>query len=139
LLPSLARRVGRTVRYTPPRSTDMVGLGHSRAQRQHVRIGGSADGTIRCLDVTVVGDAGAYPLVGPNLPNNTTTLLPGPYRIEHVAARFSSVVTNTPPTTAYRGAGRPEAGALLDRAVDRFAAEVGLDPLEVRRRNLLTA
>ncbi|MBK5221740.1 MAG: xanthine dehydrogenase family protein molybdopterin-binding subunit [Acidimicrobiia bacterium] len=139
LLPYLARRVGRPVRFVPPRSADMVGLGHSRAQRQHVRIGGDRDGTIRCLDAQLVGDAGAYPLVGPNLPNNTASLLPGPYRIEHVRGRFSSVVTNTTPTTAYRGAGRPEAAALVDRAVDRFAAEIGVDPVEVRRRNLIGA
>ncbi|QGG96749.1 xanthine dehydrogenase family protein molybdopterin-binding subunit [Actinomarinicola tropica] len=137
LLPFLARRAGRPVRFTPDRSQDMVGLGHSRAQRQSVRIGGDRDGTIRCLEADIVGDAGAYPLVGPNLVVNASTLLPGPYRVEHVRARFRSVVTNTTPTTAYRGAGRPEAAALVDRAVDVFAAEVGMDPIEVRRRNLI--
>src|SRR5690606_26465129 len=137
LLPFLARRAGRPVRFTPPRSADMVGLGHSRAQRQEVRIGGRRDGTILCLEADIVGDAGAYPLVGPNLVVNASTLLPGPYRIPHVRATNRSVVTNTTPTTAYRGAGRPDAAALVGRAVDRFAAEIGLDPADVRRRNLL--
>lgn len=137
LLPYLARRVGRPVRFVPPRSADMVGLGHSRAQRQTIRIGGDRDGTIRCLDADVVGDAGGYPLVGPNLVVNATVMLPGPYRIEHVRGTYRSVVTNTTPTTAYRGAGRPESAALIDRAVDLFAAEAGLDPFEVRRRNLI--
>ena len=137
LLPLLARRTGRPVRYLADRTDDMVGLGHSRAQRQTLRIGGDRDGTIRCLDVHIVGDAGAYPLASPNLINNTGVLLPGPYRIEHVRFSGDSVVTNTTPTVAYRGAGRPEAAALVDRAVDLFAAEAGLDPLEVRGRNLL--
>jgi aerobic carbon-monoxide dehydrogenase large subunit len=139
LLPLLARRVGRPVRFVPDRSVDMVGLGHSRAQRHHVRIGGDRDGTIRCLEARIVGDAGAYPLLAPNLVNNAGVLLPGPYRIPHVRFEATAVVTNTTPVVAYRGAGRPEAGALVDRAVDLFAAEIGLDPLDVRRTNLLRA
>jgi carbon-monoxide dehydrogenase large subunit len=139
LLPELARRTGRPVRFTPPRSADMVGLGHSRAQRQHVRIGGDRDGTIRCLEAHIIGDAGAYPVMAPNLVNNAGVLMPGPYRIAHVRFEAEAVVTTTTPVVSYRGAGRPEAGALVDRAVDLFAAEVGLDPLEVRRRNLLRA
>lgn len=137
LLPLLARRTGRPVRWIPDRSADMVGLGHSRAQRQNVRIGGDRDGTIRCLEVEVLADAGAYPLSAPLLAGNTGALLPGPYAIEHVRWRTTSVVTNTTPVVAYRGAGRPEAAALVDRAVDLFAAEAALDPADVRRRNLI--
>ncbi|HUP84645.1 MAG TPA: xanthine dehydrogenase family protein molybdopterin-binding subunit [Acidimicrobiales bacterium] len=137
LLPVIAKRTGRPVRWMPSRSDDMVGLGHSRAQHQQVRIGGMRDGTIRCLEVHVLADAGAYPGIAPNLANNTGNLLPGPYRIEHVRWTNECVLTNTTPITAYRGAGRPEAAAIMDRAVDRFAAEVGLDPVVVRRKNLL--
>jgi carbon-monoxide dehydrogenase large subunit len=137
LLPVIAKRVGRAARWMPSRSDDMVGLGHSRAQHQHVRIGGMRDGTIRCLEVHVLADCGAYPGIAPNLANNTGNLLPGPYRIEHVAWTNECVVTNTTPIVAYRGAGRPEAAAIMDRALDRFAAEVGLDPVAVRRTNLL--
>jgi carbon-monoxide dehydrogenase large subunit len=139
LLPVIAQRTGRPARWQPDRSDDMVGLGHSRAQIQHVKIGGMRDGTVRCLEVHVVADAGAYPGIAPNLANNTGNLLPGPYRIPHVAWTNECVLTNTTPITAYRGAGRPEAAALVDRAVDLFAAEVGLDPVDVRRRNLLAA
>jgi carbon-monoxide dehydrogenase large subunit len=139
LLPVIARRTGRPARWQPDRSDDMVGLGHSRAQRQRVKVGGDRDGTIRCLEVHVLADSGAYPGIAPNLANNTGNLLPGPYRIPHVRWTNECVVTNTTPITAYRGAGRPEAAALMDRAVDRFAAEVGLDPVAVRRRNLLAA
>jgi aerobic carbon-monoxide dehydrogenase large subunit len=137
LLPVIARRTGRPARWTPDRSDDMVGLGHSRAQVQHVRVGGRRDGTIEALEVHVLADTGAYVGIAPNLANNTGNLLPGPYRIERVRWTNECVVTNTTPITAYRGAGRPEAAALMDRAVDVFAAEVGLDPVEVRRRNLL--
>ncbi len=138
LLPSLAARVGRPVRWTPSRSDDMVGLGHGRAQHHDVRIGGMRDGTITCLQVHVTADCGAYPVSAPGLANNTGKLLPGPYRIDHVGWTNETVVTNTTPIVAYRGAGRPEAAAILERAVDLFAAEIGLDPIEVRRRNLLT-
>ena len=139
LLPVIAKRTGRPARWTPDRSDDMVGLGHSRAQRQTVRIGGRRDGTIEALEVHVLADCGAYPGIAPNLANNTGNLLPGPYRIPRVAWTNECVLTNTTPITAYRGAGRPEAAAIVDRAVDRFAAEIGMDAAEVRRRNLLTA
>ena len=137
LLPFLARRAGRPVRWVPPRSLDMVGLGHSRAQVQTLTVGGDRDGTIRCLEAELLADSGAYPLMGPFLVTGTGALLPGPYRIPHVRWSSRSVVTNTTPIVAYRGAGRPESAALADRAVDLFAAEIGMDPVDVRRRNLL--
>jgi aerobic carbon-monoxide dehydrogenase large subunit len=139
LLPWLARRAGRPVRWVPPRSADMVGLGHSRAQRQHVEIGGDRDGTIRALRVRIDGDTGSYPSVGPLLAANTAVMAPGAYRIPDVQWSTRSFVTNTTPIVAYRGAGRPEASALVERAIDLFAAELGHDPIELRRRNLLRA
>jgi len=137
LLPQLARRTGRPVRWVPPRSADMVGLGHSRAQVQTIRIGGRRDGTIELLQADLLADAGAYPLVAPLLAGNTGNLMPGPYRIRAARWTTTAVVTNTTPVVAYRGAGRPEAAALTDRAIDLFAAEVGMDAAEVRRRNLV--
>jgi aerobic carbon-monoxide dehydrogenase large subunit len=139
LLPWLARRSGRPVRWVPPRSIDMVGLGHSRAQRQHVDIGGDRDGTIRALRIRIDGDAGSYPMVGPLLAANTAVLAPGAYRIPEVQWSTRAFVTNTTPIVAYRGAGRPEAATLIERAVDLFAAELGRDPVEIRRSNLLGA
>jgi carbon-monoxide dehydrogenase large subunit len=139
LLPLLARRVGRPVRWVPWRSEDMVGLGHSRAQRQTVRIGGTRDGTLQAIDVHVLADCGAYPVAAPAMASNTGMILPGPFAMERAHWKVTSVATNTTPLAAYRGAGRPEAGALIDRAVDLFAAEVGMDQLEIRRRNLLRA
>jgi aerobic carbon-monoxide dehydrogenase large subunit len=137
LLPWLARRSGRPVRWVPPRSTDMVGLGHSRAQRQQVELGGDRDGTIRALRVRIDGDAGSYPMVGPLLVANTAVMSAGAYRIPEVQWSTRAFVTNTTPIVAYRGAGRPEAATLIERAIDLFAAELGRDPVEVRRHNLV--
>ena len=137
LLPWLARRAGRPVRWVSPRSSDMVGLGHSRAQIQTVEITGQPDGTIKSVAAHILSDAGAYPLVAPILAANTGRLIGGAYRIPALSWTAEAVVTNTTPVVSYRGAGRPEAGALIERAVDLFAAEVGLDPVELRRRNLL--
>jgi carbon-monoxide dehydrogenase large subunit len=139
LLPWLARRPGRPVRWLPPRSTDMVGLGHSRAQRQQVEIGGDHDGTIRTLRVRIDGDAGSYPMVGPLLVANSAVMCAGAYRIPEVQWSTRAFVTNTTPIVAYRGAGRPEAATLIERAIDLFAAELGRDPVEVRRHNLVGA
>ncbi|MGH9231189.1 MAG: xanthine dehydrogenase family protein molybdopterin-binding subunit [Acidimicrobiales bacterium] len=139
LLPWLARRSGRPVRWVPPRSTDMVGLGHSRGQRQMVEIGGDRDGTIRALRVRIDGDAGSYPMVGPLLVANTAVMSGGAYRIPEIAWSTRAFVTNTTPIVAYRGAGRPEAAAVIERAIDLFAAELGHDPVDVRRNNLLGA
>jgi carbon-monoxide dehydrogenase large subunit len=138
LLPWLAARTGRPVKWVSNRSEDMVGLGHSRAQRQEIELGGRRDGTIEALRVRILADAGAYPAVAPLLASgNTGVLVGGAYRIPAVAWESVAVVTNTTPTTAYRGAGRPEAAAVIERAVDLFSVEIGLDPAEVRRRNFI--
>ena len=84
-------------------------------------------------------DAGAYPGLGAFLPFMTRTMASGVYDIPTVQFNAKSVVTNTTPTVAYRGAGRPEATAAIERAMDLFAAEIGMDPVEVRRRNLVAA
>jgi len=137
LLPWLSRRVGRPVRWIPNRSDDMTGLGHGRAQEQHVELRGTPDGRFESLDVRVVADAGAYPAIGAMLPRNTGSLASGPYRIPWVHWSVESYVTNTTPTVAYRGAGRPEAAAIIERAVDLYAMQTGIDPAELRRRNFI--
>ncbi len=137
LLPLLSKRTGHPVTWTPARSLDMVGLGHSRAQIQHVRIGGAKDGTVEAMEARIIADAGAYAEIVPAMTKNTCALLPGPLALKQVRWAIQAVVTNSTPIVAYRGAGRPEAAALVDRAVDMFAAETGHDPLEVRKKNLL--
>jgi carbon-monoxide dehydrogenase large subunit len=133
----LARRIGRPLRWVETRSESMVAFGHGRAQVQHVEIGGSADGRILAYRLEVVQDSGAYPSMGALLPFMTRTMASGTYDIPKVEFNSRSVVTNTTPVLAYRGAGRPEATAAIERAVDIFASEAGLDPAEVRRRNLI--
>jgi len=102
-----------------------------------VRIGGRRDGTIVAYRLEVLQDAGAYPALGAQLPWMTRMMLTGCYAIDEAEFSSRSVVITTAPLVAYRGAGRPEAAAAIERAVDRFATEVGVDPAEVRRRNLL--
>ena len=139
LLPFLAQQTGRPVMWIPPRSNDMVGLHHGRGQVQYLRIGGSRDGVIHAYEAYIIQDSGAYPAGATGLPSNTKAMLTGCYDIPTAGFRSDSVVTNTTPTGAYRGAGRPEAAAAIERAVDVFAAEIGVDPAEVRRKNFLPA
>jgi carbon-monoxide dehydrogenase large subunit len=133
----VARRLGRPARWTETRNENLVGMTHGRAQIQKVTIGGSRDGTVAAYRIEVVQDCGAYPRIGAFLPALTILMAPGPYAIPRAEAVATSVVTNTTPVGAYRGAGRPEATAAIERALDLFAAEAGLDPAEVRRKNLL--
>jgi len=135
----LAREVGRPLKWIESRSESMVALGHGRGQIQDVTIGGRRDGTIETYRLHVLQDAGAYPRMGALLPFMTRTMITGVYAIPAVEFDSTSVVTTTTPTVAYRGAGRPEAAAAIERAVDLFAAEIGMDPAEVRRRNLVPA
>ena len=102
-----------------------------------MKIGGDRDGTLKVLAIEVTSDCGAYPLMGLAMARNAARMQPGPFRIAKAHWTLRCVVTNTTPVVAYRGAGRPEGGALIDRAVDLFAAEIGMDQLEIRRLNLL--
>jgi len=135
----VARQLGRPARWAESRNENLLGMTHGRAQRQTVTIGGRRDGTITAYRVEILQDCGAYPKFGAFLPALTILMAPGPYAFPRAEAIATSVVTNTTPVGAYRGAGRPEATAAVERAVDLFAAEAGLDPAEVRRTNLLPA
>lgn len=139
LLGWLSAKVRRPVGWAETRTESMINLGHGRGQIQHVALGGRRDGTLTHYHLDVVQDAGAYPLIAAFLPRQTMTMLTGPYSIEHASFTNVSVVTNTAPNGAYRGAGRPEATAAIERAVDLFAAEIAMDAAEVRRRNLVPA
>jgi aerobic carbon-monoxide dehydrogenase large subunit len=133
----LARETGRPVRWVESRTENMVAIGHARAQRMDFTIGGGRDGTVHAYRLEVLHDAGAYPGVGAFLPMLTHWMQTGVYSIPKIAYESNSVVTNTAPVTAFRGAGRPEAAQAIERAIDTFAAEIGLDPAEVRRRNFV--
>ena len=137
LLGELARRVGRPVRWFETRTENMTAMGHGRGQVQDVTIGGTRDGRITAYSIDVLQDAGAYPGMGALLPWMTRMMTSGVYDLQNVGFSSTSVVTTTTPLVAYRGAGRPEAAAALERAVDLFAAEIGMDPADVRRANVL--
>ncbi len=133
----LARKLGRPVRWTETRTENMLALMHGRAQRLEFTIGGTRDGKVLAYRLHVLGDAGAYPWLGAYLPNLTALMASQVYAIPKIETETVSVVTNTTPTTSLRGAGRPEAAQAMERALDLFAAEAGLDPAEVRRTNFV--
>ena len=134
----VAQLLGRPVRWQETRSESMLGLNHGRAQVQRVQIGAMRDGTLVGLRAELVADMGAYPL-GAFLPVTTGEMAAGVYRWPAIAYRGWAVVTTATPVMAYRGAGRPEAAAMVERAMDMLAAELDMDPVALRRRNLVDA
>ncbi len=134
----LARETGRPIRFRETRSESMMNLGHGRAQLQKVTAGGSRDGNVTHLRLELYQDSGGFCEVGTVLGAVMTRVMaPAVYDIPNVEAQCISVATNTNPVVAYRGAGRPEATAAAERAMDLFAREIGMDPVEVRRKNLI--
>ena len=136
LIPAAAMRLGRPIRWIETRSEDLVALTHGRAQIQEVELGARRDGTMTGMRVRLLADMGAYP-IGAFLPPITAEMLSGVYRIPRIACEGVMLVTNATPIAPYRGAGRPEATALIERAVDVLADELEIDPVEIRRRNLI--
>jgi carbon-monoxide dehydrogenase large subunit len=134
---ALSRRLGRPVKWVEGRREDFASMGHDRAQSHEATIAFGADGTIAAVDDAFLADVGAYPMAGTGLTANTVNHMPGPYRVPHYRARGESVVTTTMWNAAYRAAGRPEANFVMERLMDLGARRLGLDPADVRRRNLV--
>ncbi|MEX0848314.1 MAG: xanthine dehydrogenase family protein molybdopterin-binding subunit [Ilumatobacteraceae bacterium] len=137
LVAAAALRTGRPVQWIATRSEDLLAIGHSRDQIQYAELGVKHDGTFTAMRVRLVGNAGAYPTVGAFLPGGTKRMAQGTYRLPRMQFDVVVAATNTCPTGPYRGAGRPEATALLERLVDQAALELHIDPVEIRRRNLI--
>jgi aerobic carbon-monoxide dehydrogenase large subunit len=137
LVAYLARKTGRPVRWTETRSEHMVAMHHGRAQRIAFKLGADQEGRIKALKLNLLQDAGAYPGIGAFLPNLTGLMASGVYDIPKIDVEIKAVVTNTTPVAAVRGAGRPEASQAVERALDTLAAELSLDPAEIRRRNFI--
>jgi aerobic carbon-monoxide dehydrogenase large subunit len=133
----VARHLGRPARWTETRYENLIAMTHGRAQQHTITIGGSKDGDVQAYRLEIIQDAGAYPKIGAILPFLTMLMTTGPYKIDKAESVAAVVVTNTTPIGAYRGAGRPEATAAIERAIDLFAVKAGVDPAEVRRKNLL--
>jgi carbon-monoxide dehydrogenase large subunit len=132
-----AKHTGRAVRWVESRSENLTAMTQGRAQRHHIKIGGTADGHIQAYRLDIVQDTGAYARMSGFLPSLTVLMAPGVYDIPTVQAGYKVVMTNATPIGAYRGAGRPEAAATIERAVDWFAAAAGLDPAVVRKLNFI--
>ncbi len=138
LVPLLATRTGRPVRWNETRSENFATATQGRGELITVALAGTNDGRITGIRSRLVKDSGAYPLVGAVLAAGyTSKIANGCYDVDTVEFSSIAVLTNKPPTSAYRGAGRSPYIGALERAVDRFAAELSLDPAEVRRRNLI--
>lgn len=133
-----ARALGRPVAWVETRSENLVSMPHGRGQVAYYELGLTREGRMTGLRCRVVGDAGAYAGFGGALPLHMTYVMaPGVYDIPKVGYDAVAALTNTTPMGAFRGAGRPEAAAHLERLVDIAAAELDLDPAELRRRNFL--
>jgi CO/xanthine dehydrogenase Mo-binding subunit len=132
-----ALRLGRPVAWQQTRYEQFVSGTHGRAMRHRVELAGEPDGRIRAARVEILADLGAYPHNGSGVPLFAQLLAQGAYDIADLAVATTMVVTNRAQTGPYRGAGRPDANFAMERAVDAFARRVGLDPAEVRRRNLV--
>ncbi len=139
LVAVLARMVSRPVKWVEGRSDSMLGMYHGRALAQEIELAGQRDGTITAYKLKVIQDSGAYPTWAPMLTNRTRILASGAYAIPRIECSGRAVVTTTTPVGTVRGAGRPEANIAIERAIDLFAREVGLDPVEVRFKNLIPA
>ncbi len=138
ILPALAQRVGRPIRWTDTRSEFLASGTQGRAERYDMTLHGTPDGMIRGIGVNLVKDLGAYPGVGTYLANGyTIPMACGTYDIGWVDFSVTCIVTNRITVGAFRGAGRAPYLAALERIIDIYANDIGMDPSDVRRRNLI--
>ena len=138
LIPWLARRLGRPLKWVATRVEDLITTHHGRGAASRGELAVAADGTILGLRARILcplGPSIGYTAMG--TPRNHVRCLPGPYAIANVDIEAVGAFTSTPPVGPYRGAGRPEAAFLIERLVDEVARELAMDPAEVRRRNLV--
>ncbi len=139
IMPFLARRIGRPVKWIEDRREHLQSACHSRDQVHEAEMAFDDSGHILAFRDRMIMDCGAWNPVGIAIPYNTASHMPGPYKIEHFAVDARVVVTNKVPNAPYRGAGRPEAAQVMERMMDLVAREVGIEPVEIRRRNLIGA
>jgi len=138
LLCWLTRRLGRPVRWTETRSEHMAVSHHGRDQIDTVRMGAKRDGSITALHTRILADLGAYHmLLTPLIPSLGAFVMSGCYKIPAVQTDIVGVFTNKMSTDAIRGAGRPEVTHLIEVTMDQLAAELGMDRLELRRKNFI--
>jgi carbon-monoxide dehydrogenase large subunit len=137
---ALARRVGRPVKWIETRRENLAAAAHAREGRVDIEAAAAHDGTLLALRARVLSDAGAYhifPLTAALEPLGTASILPGPYRTPAYAFEMAAVATTKPPLGAYRGVGMTMGAFVMERTLDMLADRLGLDPAEIRRRNLI--
>ena len=138
LVPWLAMRLRRPVRWLEDRRENLATMAHGRDQIDYISVACTRDGSILGLKGRLLADLGAYLYFGTaEIPTLTTLMGTGPYQFTDIQYDLFGVFTNKVPTDAYRGAGRPEATYFQERMLDAIAADLGLDPAEVRKRNFL--
>ncbi len=134
-----ARKLRKPVKWTESRSEGNMTVHHGRDQWQRIKIAAERDGKLRGLSVDLLADMGAYlMLVTPGVPLLGAFMFNAIYKMDAYSFRCTGVFTTKMPTDAYRGAGRPEATFAIERIMDELAAELGADPLELRKRNWIT-
>ncbi|HEX7263701.1 MAG TPA: aerobic carbon-monoxide dehydrogenase large subunit [Candidatus Dormibacteraeota bacterium] len=139
LVPFAAMQLGRPVKWTEDRQEHFTAVNQERGQVHEVEVGFDDDGRVLALSDDFIHDGGAYTPYGIILPIITAAQVPGPYRIPNYRVRFRDVYTNATATSPYRGAGRPHACFVMERTLDAIAAELSLDRVDVRRRNLIAS
>ena len=133
-----AKELGRPVKWIETRSEAMAVSHHGRDQVDHVRMAATSDGTITAFDANIIQDCGAYfGLLTPMIPELGAFVMTGCYAIPNVQTNITGVLTNTYITDAIRGAGRPEMTHMLEVTIDLLAEKLGMDPLELRRKNFI--
>jgi aerobic carbon-monoxide dehydrogenase large subunit len=137
LIPLLAMRLKQTVKWVESRRESFLATYHGREQIHQATLGLDASGRIRAMRVRMLYDQGAYVTLGIVVPHITTISVPGPYRIPNFQVECTCVYTHKAPSVPYRGAGKPQACFVMERMLDTAAAKLQIDPVEIRRRNLL--
>jgi aerobic carbon-monoxide dehydrogenase large subunit len=137
LIPFLARRLNRPVRWIEDRREHFMCSCHSRDQIHDVEVGFDDEGRLLALRDSFIADCGAWNPIGAGIAYNTAVHLPGPYKFDHFAVHARIAATSKVPNAPYRGAGRPEATFAMERMMDLIAAELGLDPADVRMKNMI--
>jgi carbon-monoxide dehydrogenase large subunit len=136
----VARRLGKPIKWTETRSESLMSAHHGRDQIQHIDIAADREGNVKGLKVRLLADMGAYlRLITAGIPVLGAFMFPGIYKFPAYRFECDGVFTNKVPTDAYRGAGRPEATFAIERIMDELAVELGMDPLELRRKNWIQA
>ncbi len=133
-----SRKLGHPVKWIETRTENMAVTHQGRDQIAYMKMGAKRDGTLTALHVKIIADLGGYNmLLTPSIPSLGAFVMSGCYKIPAIQTDIVGVFTNKCPTDAIRGAGRPEATHMIEVTLDQVAAELGMDPLEIRRKNFI--